>query len=155
MPTLWRNLKPQLEGSAHLLPAGMWLLPDPREAAEGRLSPSPVFLNNVRTVSQEGAPDGEGNSAGHDPAAPTSKGGGREGGCSFLWDSWCPGSTGLRRHRMGEGGWVTASSPWVLRGLSHLLCITNVPETITELDVAQQKSGPLSRSWDQGVCRLE
>lgn len=61
------------------------------------MSPSPVFLNNGCTVSQEGAPDGEGDSAGHDPAAPASKGGGRKGGCSFLCDSWCPGSTGLRR----------------------------------------------------------
>lgn len=96
--------------------AGMLLL-DPSEAAEGHPSPSHVFLNNVFTVSQEGAPDGEGNSAGHDPAAPASKGGRRKRGCSFLCDSWCPGSTGLRHDRMGEGGWVTTSSIWMLRGL--------------------------------------
>lgn len=80
------------------------LLLDPSEAAEGRPSPSHVCLNNVLTVSQEGAPDGEGNSAGHDPAAPASKGRRRKRGCSFLCDSWCPGSTGLRHDRMGEGG---------------------------------------------------
>lgn len=86
------------------------LLFDPWEAAEGRPSPARVFLDNVRTVSQEGAPDGEGDSAGHDPAAPASEGGWRKRGPGFLCDSWCPGSAGLRRDSMGDGGGVATSS---------------------------------------------
>ena len=80
-------------------------LPRSLGGCRGRPSPSRVFLNNMRTVSQGGAPDGEGNSPGHGPAAPASKGGGGEGGCSFLCDSWHPGSTVLRPDRMG-GEWL-------------------------------------------------
>lgn len=106
------------------------LLLELSEAAEGRPSPSRVFLNNVRTVSQEGAPDGEGNSAGHDPAATASKGGGRERGCSFLCDSWCPGSAGLRRDRMrGEEGERPHHRHGCTGGLSHLPGMANVPES--------------------------
>lgn len=47
------------------------------------------------TVSPGGAPDGEGNTAGHDPAAPANKGD-RRRGHSFPFHSWCSGGTGLR-----------------------------------------------------------
>lgn len=90
-------------------PAHVFLLA-PSEAAEVRPSPSRVFLNRACTVSQEGAPDGEGNSAGHEPAAPAGKGGGRERGYGILCDSWRPGGAGLRWDRMGGGGGRVATS---------------------------------------------
>ncbi|KAI5267807.1 Disrupted In Schizophrenia 1 Protein [Manis pentadactyla] len=54
-----------------------------------------LFILQIKylLVSQEGAPDGEGNSAGHDPAAPASKGSRRKGG-RLPCDSWPLGNTG-------------------------------------------------------------
>lgn len=128
-------MKLQLDVSAHLLPAAHVLLSAPSEAAEVRPSPSRVFLNCVRTVSPEGAPDGEGNPAGHEPAAPAGKGGGRERGYGVLCDSWCPGGAGLRLDRTGggEGAWPCHCHRYgCTGGLCHLPCLINVPESVTD-----------------------
>lgn len=61
----------------------------------GLLSLALVCSLTASTVSPGGAPDGEGNTAGHDPAAPANKGD-RRRGHSFPFHSWCSGGTGLR-----------------------------------------------------------
>ena len=87
-----------------------------------KLGPLLVCSLTMSTVSPGGAPDGEGNTAGHDPAAPANKGGRR--GLSFLSDSWCSGNRGLRcecgggRGRGGHmaSGWGGGPAPgggWV------------------------------------------
>lgn len=72
----------------------------------GELGPLLVCSLTMSTVSPGGAPDGEGNTAGHDPAAPANKGG-RRRGLRFLFNSWGSGSRGLRcecRAGAGQGG---------------------------------------------------
>lgn len=119
----------------------------------GRPSPSRVFLNNVRTVSQGGAPDGEGNSPGHGPAAPASKGGGGEGGCSFLCDSWRPGSTVLRPDRT-EGEWPCYQHEcWgPLPSLLHNQCAWTHYGDVQPGCPAE--GGPLSWAWVQGSLQI-
>jgi hypothetical protein len=91
-------LETALDGGAHLLWAGLllsYVLGQPQSTRS-----FPMCSLTVSTVSQGGTEDGEGDSAVHDPAAPASKGGRRRRGCGLPPNSWCPGSTSLRR-----GGW--------------------------------------------------
>jgi hypothetical protein len=90
---VWKSVELPFKVSVHLFSQAGLLSYKPSGGCR-KLGPLLVCSLTMSTVSPGGAPDGEGNTAGHDPAAPANKGGRR--GLSFLSDSWCSGNRGLR-----------------------------------------------------------